>query len=72
MGAFLSIFVIWGLLIWLNMEAINRIIEPPPPINSTVMMITAIIGFLCNVTNLVALNCSCGSEEEDDVEEILE
>ena len=72
MGAFMSIFVIWALLIWLNIEAINRIITPPPPINSTIMLVTAIIGFLCNVTNLVALNCSCGSEDNDENEDILE
>jgi len=71
MGAFMSIFFIWGLLIWLNTEAIHRIMHPPPPINSTVMLVTAIIGFACNVTNLVALNCACGAEEEDDEDEEL-
>ena len=45
--------------------------HPPPPINSTVMLVTAIIGFACNVTNLVALNCACGAEEEDDEDEEL-
>ena len=73
LGAFMSIFLIWGLLVWLNWEAVNRIITPPPAINADLMLITAVIGFLCNVTNFVALNCACGQvTEEDDEEEEVE
>lgn len=68
LGALLSIFIIWILLVWLNIEAVNRIITPPPPIDSTVMLITSIIGLACNLTNFAALNCACGNieAEEDD------
>ena len=72
MGALLSIFIIWALLIWLNFEAVHRIIDPPPPIDANIMLITACIGFACNVTNLVALNCACGTVEEDDENEEVE
>jgi zinc transporter 2 len=60
LGALASIFFIWGLLVWLNIEATNRIITPPDDIDSTVMLVTAIIGFVCNVINYAALNSSCG------------
>ena len=63
LGALLSIFLIWGLLIWLNIEAINRIITPPEDINPDVMLITSIVGLLCNVINFAALNCSCGKDD---------
>lgn len=66
LGAMLSIFVIWGLLVWLNIEAIKRIIVPPKDINADVMLITAIIGLLCNIVNFCALNCACGTEAADE------
>jgi zinc transporter 2 len=61
LGAFASIFLIWGLLIWLNIEATRRIIAPPKDIDSTIMLITACIGFACNIINFIALNASCGA-----------
>jgi zinc transporter 2 len=71
LGAILSIIVIWGLLIWLNIEAVNRLITPPENINADVMLVTSIIGLLCNITNFCALNCACGSDSvEEDVEEV--
>jgi len=72
LGALLSIFIIWGLLIWLNIEAVNRIITPPPAIQPDIMLVTSIIGFACNIVNFVALNCACGKEEveEDDETEM--
>jgi Co/Zn/Cd efflux system component len=60
LGAFLSIFFIWGLLVWLNIEAVHRLYEPPE-IDANVMLITAIIGFACNVLNFVALEQGCKS-----------
>lgn len=66
LGAMLSVFVIWGLLIFLNIEAINRIITPPGPINADIMLITAIIGLICNIINFTALNISFGAEIEED------
>jgi len=70
MGAFVSIFLIWGLLGWLNYEATQRILYPPEePIDADIMLITACIGFLCNITNFCALNASCGASEEEEDDE---
>ena len=67
LGAFVSIFLIWGLLGFLNYEAVNRLINPPTEqIDADIMLITACIGFLCNITNFCALNASCGKEEDED------
>lgn len=63
-GAFASIFLIWGLLVWLNIEATNRILGEPEKIDANVMLICAIIGFVCNVLNMCALNADCGQAEE--------
>ena len=69
LGAFVSIFLIWGLLGFLNYEAVRRLINPPEEqIDADIMLITACIGFACNLTNFCALNASCGSEEEEDGE----
>jgi len=64
-GAFLSIAFIWGLLIWLNIEATDRIINPPPEIDSTVMLVTACIGFGCNIINF----CVLEADNKDEVDE---
>lgn len=69
LGAFVSIFLIWGLLGWLNYEATKRIINPGPKIDPDIMLITACIGFLCNLTNFCALNADCGSKESDSLSE---
>jgi cation diffusion facilitator family transporter len=67
LGAFVSIFLIWGLLGWLNMEATRRLRFPPEePINADIMLITACIGFACNITNFCALNANCGKPEEEE------
>ena len=62
LGPMLSIFVIWGLLVWLNIEAIKRVIDPPTNINADVMLVTSIVGLICNIVNFCALNCACGSD----------
>ena len=68
-GALLSIFLIWGLLGYLNYEATMRIITPPEEkIDAEVMLICACIGFSCNIINFCALNASCGSKKDDDEE----
>lgn len=72
LGAFGSILLIWGLLVWLNIEATNRIITPPKDIDANVMLITACIGFACNVINFVALNASCGSTPDEDDESVFD
>jgi cation diffusion facilitator family transporter len=68
LGAFVSIFLIWGLLGWLNVEATRRLRNPGPPIDPDIMLITACIGFACNLTNFCALNASCGKAEEEEEE----
>ena len=65
LGALTSIFFIWALLIWLNYEATQRILNPPEKINADVMLITAIIGFLCNIINICQLEADSSSSEED-------
>jgi Co/Zn/Cd efflux system component len=65
LGAFVSIFLIWGLLGWLNVEATRRLRNPGPDIDPDIMLITACIGFACNVTNFCALNANCGSKSDD-------
>jgi Co/Zn/Cd efflux system component len=72
LGAFISIFLIWGLLVWLNIEATKRIYNPGPDIDPDLMLITACIGFACNVTNFCALNANCSSKNDEiDIEEPL-
>lgn len=69
LGAFVSIFLIWGLLGYLNYTAVQRLINPPEEkINADIMLITACIGFFCNITNFCALNANCGSKDDDDSE----
>ena len=69
LGAFVSIFLIWGLLGWLNYEATKRLRDPGPEIDPDIMLITACIGFACNVTNFCALNSNCGSKKDDEDED---
>ena len=77
LGAVASIILIWGLLIWLFIEAIHRVITPHP-IDAEIMLITAIFGFVCNIVNIFTLH-SCGGghthkndigEEGEDGEEV--
>ena len=71
LGSYVSIFLIWGLLVWLNWEATNRLINHLNgtkliEIDANVMLITACIGFSCNVINICALNADCGGDDDDD------
>ena len=61
-GALASIAIIWGLLIWLLIEAVHRLINPVD-IDGEVMLITAIFGLGCNIANLVILNCCCNDKD---------
>jgi Co/Zn/Cd efflux system component len=72
LGALVSIFLIWGLLVWLNIEAIHRIRQPPNDINADLMLITACIGFACNLLNFFALNAGCGGDHADAAEEDID
>ena len=71
LGALASILLIWGLLIFLFIEAIDRFIVRPE-VNGEIMLITACIGLVCNLINIFLLH-GCGSHghthheiEEDD------
>ena len=59
LGALASILLIWGLIIWLFIEAINRFINRPE-VNGEIMLITACIGLACNFINIFLLH-GCGS-----------
>lgn len=63
LGAILSIFVIWALLIWLIIEAIDRVINPTE-IDGVIMLVTSIIGLLCNLAAFFIL-IWCGVEENE-------
>jgi len=63
-GALGSIVIIWGLLIWLLIEAVHRLLNPSD-INGELMLITAIFGLGCNITNLLILQCCCNSKDEE-------
>ena len=64
LGAVASIHLIWGLLIWLFIEAIHRLIEPEH-IDAEIMLITAVFGFCCNIVNIFTLH-SCGGHKEEE------
>ena len=42
--------MIWGLTAWLVHEAIDKILKKDDRINATVMLITAGVGLLCNIS----------------------
>jgi len=63
LGALATVIIIWGLLIWLIIEAIARI-QNPTPINADIMLITSCVGFGCNILNLVILFCCCNETDE--------
>lgn len=54
-GGFLNCFLIWVVTAYLLLEAIERLYSPPTQFNSTVMLITAIMGVLMNLSMSVIL-----------------
>ena len=58
LGAMASILLIWGLIIWLFIEAIHRCIHAEE-INGEIMLITACVGLGCNIISIFTLH-SCG------------
>lgn len=66
LGALASVFFIWVLLVWLNWSATNRILNGVPDIDARLMLITACFGLACNLLNLLALNCFCNPEADED------
>ncbi len=59
LGALASILLIWGLIIWLFIEAIDRFIHLPE-VDGEIMLITASVGLACNFINIFLLH-GCGS-----------
>jgi len=58
LGALASILLIWGLLIYLFIEAIHRMFDPEG-VDGTIMLITAVVGLACNIISIFTLH-SCG------------
>lgn len=70
LGAIATVLIIWGLLVWLTLEAIIRILDPALiQVKPTIMLYTACIGFGCNILNLIVLFCCCNEPKKDDDEE---
>jgi zinc transporter 2 len=58
LGALASIMLIWGIIIYLFIEAIHRLFDPEP-INGKIMLITSVVGLICNFISIFTLH-SCG------------
>lgn len=58
LGALASILLIWGLIVYLFIEAIHRIVHPEI-IDGEIMLITACVGLVCNIISIFTLH-SCG------------
>lgn len=58
LGALASIMLIWGIIIYLFIEAVHRIVHPEP-IDGEIMLITAVVGLICNFISIFTLH-SCG------------
>lgn len=67
LGALTSILLIWGLIIWLFIEAIHRFINLPE-VNGEIMLITACVGLGCNFINIFLLH-GCGAHSHTHHEE---
>ena len=50
--------LIWGIIIYLFIEAIHRIVHPEK-IDGKIMLITAVVGLVCNFISIFTLH-SCG------------
>jgi zinc transporter 2 len=55
LGALTSIMLIWGIIIYLFIEAIHRVIHPEP-IDGEIMLITAVVGLVCNIISIFTLH----------------
>jgi len=57
LGALSSIIIIWGMVIWLVKEAIERVMNRDHfKIDAEIMLITSLISLACNIFSLVALD----------------
>mmetsp|Transcript_32132 Transcript_32132/g.49132 ORF Transcript_32132/g.49132 Transcript_32132/m.49132 type:complete len:218 (+) Transcript_32132:305-958(+) len=61
LGALASVLIIWAMVIWLALEATERILyHDDVEIDAPIMLITAFISLACNLFNLIALgHCPC-------------
>ena len=59
LGALASIFFIWVLLIGLLYEAVHRLLRPEK-LDGELMLITAVVGLICNIVNIFLLHGSGG------------
>ena len=64
LGALGSIVLIWGIIIYLLIEAVHRLFHPED-IDEKVMLITAIGGLICNLISIFTL-LSCGGSEKNE------
>jgi Co/Zn/Cd efflux system component len=67
LGAIIAILLIWGLLVWLLIEAYYRVLDPPY-VDAPIMLITAIVGFCCNLINFFALEGQCCVKKDEEEE----
>jgi len=56
LGAVASVIIIWIMVVWLVIEATDRIVHPDYEIKADIMMITAFISLACNIFNLIILD----------------
>lgn len=69
LGAIAGVFLIWGLLIGINVFATYKIITKSYFLareDQFIFLGTACFGLACNLTNLLALNCFCNPEDEEE------
>ena len=62
LGALASIMLIWGIVIYLFIEAIHRIVDPEP-IDGEIMLITAVVGLVCNFISIFTLHSFGGGHK---------
>lgn len=53
-GALISIIVLWIIIIYMGIEAYNRL-RHPNPIDTKLMLFTAILGVICNFISIFVL-----------------
>jgi len=58
LGALVSVVLIWGLTAWLIHEAVQKIIRNDDQMDATVMLITAGVGLICNLSMCHILHSS--------------
>ncbi len=63
-GALASIIIIWGLLVWLLIEAVHRLLNPTD-IDGELMLMVACFGLGCNIANILILYCCCNNVDEE-------